>query len=425
VKKKLAGNVTEQYLQKYCENNFSRLLEDTLNLADTPKEAIEILSGESPASLLLKNLQRVLQHGGAKRMYFWNTSDLVYFKFLKAGRRVYTGCTNLADIIKIEKPLLETLHEAGEPTKDLLGLLQRLEDQRKMAWASLPNDNDEWRSELLTSPSFADCVLALIDCSDETFLSSVRHRLNSEADAQRLVYTLLRAADAKRQVSKKTTQALFKLFRDVESREDGPKNLGLRFLSGWILNKLAGVETWNIRQLWLDQMSKKPESLKEVTPTLGKDEQLKTLEVIKQVRNYYHTRPLSPKDVLEAASIELGELVDRPAVSSEAAACPVERVLLAQMTLEKCCTEDKVKQVQQIYPSMSVEAMVQGMYDGKDGMKFARLVQLLRQPEFKKYRHQVKSLTSKRKFKDSTDETARKKLHNLWGQRLYSYLKRR
>jgi hypothetical protein len=189
------------------------------------------------------------------------------------------------------------------------------------------------------------------------------------------------------------------------------------------LNKLAGKKTWNVRQLLLDQMKKEPGSLAKVAKTHCTDE---FLEILEHVRNYYRTCPLSPNDVLDAVSIETG--VVGPAASDEAAACPVERVLLAQMTLEQCCNEDEMNEdemneVQRIYPAMSVEAMVQGMYEGKDGMKFARLVELLRQPEFKEYSRQVKSLTSERKFEHSIDEAARKQLHNLWVQQIFSYFK--
>jgi len=147
-------------------------------------------------------------------------------------------------------------------------------------------------------------------------------------------------------------------------------------------------------------------------------------KIRQHVRNYYRTCPLSPKDVLEAASIELGKWVVAPAASSEAAACPMEKVLVAQMTLEQCCTKDEVNRVQRIYPALSVKAMVRDIYEGKQGMEFDRLMQLLRQPEFKKYRRQVKSLTSKRKFDASGDETARKKLQNPWSQRILSFFKR-
>jgi hypothetical protein len=272
------------------------------------------------------------------------------------------------------------------------------------------------------SPSFGVNVIEEMECSDETFISSVRSRIIDHPNAQLLVNRLLKAAVSKGHVSKEATQALAKLFRDVESREDGPTDLGLQLLSGWFLNKLTGVETWNIRQLLLDRMRKSPGSLAKVAQTLGTDEVPEVLKILEQVRNYYRTCALSPKDVLEAASIELGRWAAGPAVSNEAAACQVERVLVAQMTLEQCCTKDEVKQVQQIYPAMSVEAMVQGMYDGKNEMKFARLVQLLRQPEYKKYRRQVKSLTSKRKFENSTDEAARKELNNLWVQRFLSFM---
>jgi len=224
-------------------------------------------------------------------------------------------------------------------------------------------------SSLLTNPEVIHNpeVIQALECSDadETFLSSLlsnsqaglatyRHWIKTGADAQRLVFRLLKTAASIGQVSEITRSVVAK-----------------------------------IRQ---------------------------------HVRNYYRTCPLSPKDVLEAASIELGKWVVAPAASSEAAACPMEKVLVAQMTLEQCCTKDEVKQVQQIYPAMSVEAMVQGMYDGKNEMKFARLVQLLRQPEYKKYRRQVKSLTSKRKFENSTDEAARKELNNLWVQRFLSFM---
>jgi len=242
--------------------------------------------------------------------------------------------------------------------------------------------------------------------------------INSEANAQGLVCRLLRTAVSKEQISDETRFVLAKLFHDVKSRDGGSGDLGSQLFSAWFLDKLAGGGTWNIRQLLLDPMREAPVSLAKVAKTHGTD---KFLEILEHVRNYYRTCLLSPKNVLEAASIELGEWVTRPAVPNETAACPVERVLLAQMTLERRCTKNKVKRVQQIYPSMSVEAMVQGMYEGKEGMKFARLVELLGQPEFKKYRRQVKSLTSRRKFKHSIDEAARKQFHPSLVQQIRSY----
>jgi len=124
---------------------------------------------------------------------------------------------------------------------------------------------------------------------------------------------------AKEQISDETRFVLAKLFHDVKSRDGGSGDLGSQLFSAWFLDKLAGGGTWNIRQLLLDPMREAPVSLAKVAKTHGTD---KFLEILEHVRNYYRTCLLSPKNVLEAASIELGEWVTRPAVPNETAACP-------------------------------------------------------------------------------------------------------
>jgi hypothetical protein len=378
LRKEEAGIVSEQYLQKYCENDLSRLVEDAVKIADTPSEAISILSGK-PASVLLEKLQNVLQFqddDDVDMMCFWNTSDLVFYQFVRARRPVFIDCENFTEIAIREADLLRIISGAVGPTDDLL---RCVDDQMDLAFTEL-RKNGGWTKR--------------------------------EADARLLVCELLWRALSKEQISKKTRLMLGQLFGDVESQAG---DFELHLMSVWFLSKLEGREMRNIRQLLLNQIRKAPVSFRKVANTYSIDEVLKMRE---HVRNYYRTCPLSPRDVLDAASIELGEWLagPKPKASSQAAACPVERVLLAQMTLEQCCTEDEVKQIEQIYPAMSVEAMVQGMYEGKNGMKFARLVELLHQPQYKKYSGQVKSLTSERKFKHSIDEAARKSLMQKWDE---------
>jgi hypothetical protein len=206
-----------------------------------------------------------------------------------------------------------------------------------------------------------------------------------------VVYKLLRTA-AFRRPTEPTKKLLSDIVEDAigdwkSSRYRNECGEVMRVLTTWCICKsLGNTPSHYVRCLLLEQLKTSGNVLQAAEEY---DAHVMSY-VLADIKNYYRTWPaLSPRDVLDAASVELRRWLGDEDVSGEPVFCPVETALIAQMTLDRYIKDqDEVELVLQKYPRMSIEAMVEGIYQlGKqDIVKFGRLMQLLENPKFKEYR---------------------------------------
>jgi len=133
----------------------------------------------------------------------------------------------------------------------------------------------------------------------------------------------------------------------------------MRLLTTWCICQVVGHKPSHYARCLLLQQLMTCDNVLQAAKKYDADV---TSLLLADIQEYYLTKPaLSPRDVLDAASIVLGRgIIADGHVSEEPIVCPIESALAAQRTLDRYCRDqNEVRSVLQIYPRMSIEAVLE------------------------------------------------------------------